>query len=109
MHSSLSSFLRSSTESHFEGPIPAIEKDRIAIIEAAERAYDRSLLPIERASKALAHAYGEVLQDSALVQAATEMKHEGHDCDRLLAHRQAMLRESLTWLMCKAEEMKSAL
>ena len=55
MHQSLSSFLRAATEAHFEGPIPAAERDRIRIVESAERAFDRSLSPLERSLKSLIH------------------------------------------------------
>jgi hypothetical protein len=65
MHRSLSSFLRSVTDAHFEGPIPAAERERIRIVEGAERAFDRSLSPLERAVRSLSIAYADVLKDSA--------------------------------------------
>lgn len=111
MHSSLSSFLRAATESHFEGPIPAIERDRIRIVESAERAFDRSLPPLERELKSLTHAYGDVLRDSALVEASRQLRSEmarepkaGRDAD-LYVRRANMLAESAVWLAEKAQQL----
>jgi hypothetical protein len=111
MHSSLSSFLRAATESHFEGPIPAIERDRIRIVESAERAFDRSLPPLERGLKSLIHAYGDVVRDSALVEASRQLRVEAagdpkgtRDTD-LYLRRASMLAESAGWLAEKARQL----
>jgi hypothetical protein len=111
MHSSLSSFLRAATESHFEGPIPAIERDRIRIVESAERAFDRSLPPLERSLKSLIHAYGDVVRDSALVEASRQLRVEmlrdpkdAGDAD-LYVRRANMLAESAGWLAEKARQL----
>ncbi len=111
MHSSLSSFLRAATESHFEGPIPAIERDRIRIVESAERAFDRSLPPLERSLKSLIHAYGDVVRDSALVEASRQLRTETvrepnglGDAD-LYVRRAGMLAESAGWLAEKARQL----
>jgi hypothetical protein len=111
MRSSLSSFLRAATESHFEGPIPAVERDRIRIVESAERAFDRSLPPLERSLKSLSHAYGDVLRDSALVEASRQLRSElapepkaGRDAE-LYVRRASMLAESAAWLAEKARQL----
>src|SRR5262245_8257804 len=112
MHSSLSSFLRTATECHFEGPIPAIERDRIRIVESAERAFDRSLPPLERNLKSLIHAYGDVVRDSALVEASRQLRVEtmrnsnagGGEAD-LYVRRANMLAESAGWLAEKARQL----
>jgi len=112
MHSSLSSFLRAATESHFEGPIPAIERDRIRIVESAERAFDRSLPPLERSLKSLIHAYGDVVCDSALVEASRQLRAETSpqskgkpDGADLYVRRANMLAESAGWLAEKARQL----
>jgi hypothetical protein len=115
MHSSLSSFLRAATESHFEGPIPAIERDRIRIVEGAERAFDRSLPPLERSLKSLIHAYGDVVRDSALVEASRQLRLEmtpgsnaapkGAGNADLYVRRANMLVESAGWLAEKARQL----
>ena len=73
MHQSLSSFLRTTVDSHFEGPIPSAERERIRIVESAERAFERALSPLERAVKSLSIAYADVLKDSALVEASRQL------------------------------------
>jgi hypothetical protein len=115
MHSSLSGFLRAATESHFEGPIPAIERDRIRIVEGAERAFDRSLPPLERSLKSLIHAYGDVVRDSALVEASRQLRLEtapisngepkGAGNADLYVRRASMLAESAGWLAEKARQL----
>lgn len=111
MHGSLSSFLRATTESHFEGPIPAIERDRIRIVESAERAFDRSLPPLERGLKSLMHAYGDVVRDSALVEASRQLRLEmtggakGAGEADLYVRRANMLAESAGWLAEKARQL----
>ena len=111
MHSSLSGFLRAATESHFEGPIPAVERDRIRIVESAERAFDRSLPPLERSLKSLIHAYGDVVRDSALVEASRQLRLEmsrepraAADAD-LYVRRANMLADSAGWLAEKARQL----
>src|SRR6202008_5044754 len=76
MHQSLSSFLRATTDAHFEGPIPAAERERLRIVESAERAFDRALSPLERAVKSLSIAYADVLKDSALVEARRQLRED---------------------------------
>jgi hypothetical protein len=111
MHSSLSSFLRAATESHLEGPIPAIERDRIRIVESAERAFDRSLPPLERSLKSVIHAYGDVVRDSALVEASRQLRAEaardanGAGDGDLYVRRAGMLAESAGWLAEKARQL----
>lgn len=115
MHSSLSSFLRAATENHFEGPIPAIERDRIRIVESAERAFDRSLPPLERSLKSLIHAYGDVVRDSALVEASRQLRVEMDQESKLgpksagdanlYVRRANMLAESAGWLAEKARQL----
>ena len=104
MHQSLSSFLRATTDTHFEGPIPAADRERIRIVEGAERAFDRSLSPLERAVKSLSVAYADVLKDSALVEASRQLRAESDVDGRYAAlHRQRaeVLSESASWL-CEA-------
>ena len=104
MHQSLSSFLRATTDAHFEGPIPAADRERIRIVEGAERAFDRSLSPLERALKSLSVAYADVLKDSALVEASRQLRAESEADGRYSAlHRQRaeVLAESASWL-CEA-------
>jgi hypothetical protein len=103
MHQSLSRFLRAATDAHFEGPIPAVERERIRIVESAERAFERSLSPLERALTSLSAAYADVLKDSALVEAGRQLRLEsGPEGDTRYAalHRQRaeVLAESATWL-----------
>jgi hypothetical protein len=101
MQQSLSSFLRAATDAHFEGPIPAAERDRIRIVEGAERAFDRALSPLERALKSLSIAYADVLKDSALVEASRQLRAEAAPESRYAAlHRQRadVLAESALWL-----------
>lgn len=103
MHQSLSSFLRAATDAHFEGPIPAAERERIRIVESAERAFEHALSPLERAIRSLSVAYADVLKDSALVEASRQLR-SGAEADsqpRYAAlHRQraTVLAESATWL-----------
>jgi hypothetical protein len=104
MHQSLSGFLRAAVDAHFEGPIPAAERERIRIVESAERAFDRALSPLERTVKSLSIAYADVLKDSALVEASRQLgadAHLGGDDDRpsaLHRHRAGILVESAAWL-----------
>ena len=104
MHQSLSSFMRATTDAHFEGPIPAADRERIRIVESVERAFDRSLSPLERALKSLSVAYADVLKDSALVEASRQLCVESDADGRYAAlHRQRaeVLAESASWL-CEA-------
>ena len=108
MHQSLSSFLRAATDAHFEGPIPAADRDRIRIVEGAERAFDRALTPLERALKSLSTAYADVLKDSALVEASRELRAESEPESRYAAlHRQRaeVLAESASWLSEAARQV----
>jgi hypothetical protein len=104
MNQSLSSFLRAAADAHFEGPIPSADRDRIRIVESAERAFDRALSPLERALKSLSIAYADVLKDSALVEASRQLRAEtGMESRYAALHRQRaeVLAESATWL-CEA-------
>jgi hypothetical protein len=106
MHQNLSRFLRAATDAHFEGPIPAADRERIRIVESAERAFERSLSPLERAVKSLTIAYADVLKDSALVEASRQLRSDSEqDCDSRYSalHRQRaeVLAESASWL-CEA-------
>ena len=108
MHQSLSSFLRASVDAHFEGPIPAADRDRIRIVESAERAFDRALSPLERALKSLSIAYADVLKDSALVEASRQLQLESEPESRYAAlHRQRaeVLVESASWLSEAARQV----
>jgi hypothetical protein len=108
MHRSLSSFLRATTDAHFEGPIPAADRDRIRIVESAERAFDRALSPLERALKSLSIAYADVLKDSALVEASRQLRAESDLEGRYAAlHRQRaeVLAESASWLSEAARQV----
>jgi hypothetical protein len=108
MHQSLSSFLRAATDAHFEGPIPAADRDRIRIVESAERAFDRALSPLERALKSLSIAYADVLKDSALVEASRQLRAESEAESRYAAlHRQRaeVLAESASWLSEAARQV----
>ena len=108
MHRSLSSFLRATTDAHFEGPIPAADRDRIRIVESAERAFDRALSPLERALKSLSIAYADVLKDSALVEASRQLRAESDLEGRYAAlHRQraGLLAESASWLSEAARQV----
>jgi len=108
MHQSLSSFLRAATDAHFEGPIPAADRDRIRIVESAERAFDRALSPLERALKSLSIAYADVLKDSALVEASRQLRAESEAEGRYAAlHRQRaeVLAESASWLSEAARQV----
>ena len=101
MHQSLSSFLRATSDAHFEGPIPAADRDRIRIVESAERAFDRALSPLERALKSLSIAYADVLKDSALVEASRQLRAESEPESRYAAlhgQRAEVLAESASWL-----------
>lgn len=106
MNQSLSGFLRATTDAYFEGPIPAAERERIRIVESAERAFDRSLSPLERAVKSLSIAYADVLKDSALVEASRQLRGDSEpegDARYSALHRQRseVLAESASWL-CEA-------
>jgi hypothetical protein len=106
MHQCLSSFLRATTDAHFEGPIPAAERERIRIVESAERAFDHALAPLERAVKSLSIAYADVLKDSALVEASRQLRVDAEssgDIRYSALHRQRteVLAESASWL-CEA-------
>jgi hypothetical protein len=107
MQASLSNFLRNAAENHFEGPIPAIERDRIRVVESAERAFDRSLPPLERSLRSLSLAYADMLRDSALVEASRQVLAElgaggrGQTAE-LYRRRTEMLAESAAWLAEKA-------
>ena len=112
MQASLSRFLRATAEDHFEGPIPAAERDRIRIVESAERAFDRALPPLERGVRSLGLAYGDVLRDSALVEASRQIVAEtgqaggaGGPAEELYRRRVAMLAESAAWLAEKAGDV----
>ena len=105
MHQSLSSFLRAATDAHFEGPIPATERERIRVVETAERAFERTLSPLERAVKSLSIAYADVLKDSALVEASRQLQADSPTSDlrysTLYRQRAEVLAESASWL-CEA-------
>jgi hypothetical protein len=110
MHQSLSGFLRAATDAHFEGPIPAAERERIRIVENAERAFERSLSPLERAIKSLSIAYADVLKDSALVEASRQLRSDcgsGGDSRYAALHRQRteVLAESASWLCETARQV----
>jgi hypothetical protein len=110
MHQSLSRFLRAATDAHFEGPIPAAERERIRIVESAERAFERSLSPLERAVKSLTIAYADVLKDSALVEASRQLQIESDqqpDTRYSTLHRQRaeVLAESASWLSEAARQL----
>jgi hypothetical protein len=109
MHQSLSSFLRAATDAHFEGPIPAAERERIRVVEGAERAFDRSLSPLERAVKSLSIAYADVLKDSALVEASRQLQMDAQreDVRYSALHRQRaeVLAESASWLCETARQL----
>ncbi len=110
MQASLSRFLRAIAENHFEGPIPAVERDRIRIVESAERAFERALPPVERALRSLSLAYADVLRDSALVEASRQVRSEAGTETRgqsaeLYQRRADMLAESAGWLAEKAGEL----
>jgi len=108
MHQSLSSFLRATTDAHFEGPIPAADRDRIRIVESAERAFDRALSPLERALKSLSIAYADVLKDSALVEASRQLRVESEPESRYAAlyrQRAEVLAESASWLSEAARQV----
>ena len=107
MHQSLSSFLRAATNAHFEGPIPAAERDRIRIVESAERAFDRALSPLERALKSLSIAYADVLKDSALVEASWQLRSESEEGRYAALHRQRaeVLADSAIWLSEAARQV----
>jgi len=100
MHQSLSSFLRAATDAHFEGPVPAAERERIRIVESAERAFERALSPLERAVKSLSIAYADVLKDSALVEASRQLRVDDGDArySALQRQRAEVLAESASWL-----------
>jgi hypothetical protein len=110
MHQSLSRFLRAATDAHFEEPIPAVERERIRIVESAERAFERSLSPLERALTSLSAAYADVLKDSALVEAGRQLRLESgpESAPRYSAlHRQRaeVLAESASWLCEMARQV----
>lgn len=119
MQVSLSSFLRTNAENHFEGPIPPAERDRIRIVESAERALERTLPPLERCLRSLTLAYGDVLRDSALVEASRQLLAEatpeatsagraefgGDRHARLYRQRASMLADSAAWLADKAQSL----
>jgi hypothetical protein len=103
---SLSTFLRNAAESHFEGPIPALERDRIRIVESAERAFDRALPPLERSLRSLTLAYGDVLRDSALVEASRQLLGEaGGAATPHYRRRAEILAESAAWLAEKSGKL----
>ena len=111
MHQSLSGFLRAATDAHFEGPIPAADRERIRIVESAERAFERALSPLERAIKSLSIAYADVLKDSALIEASRQLRSEpGSEADSRCAalHRQRaeVLAESASWLCETAHQVQ---
>ena len=107
MHQSLSSFLRAATDAHFEGPIPATARERIRIVENAERAFDQALSPLERAIKSLSIAYADVMRDSALVEASRQLRLDAEDNDTrqlvLQRRRAAILADSANWLRQTAD------
>ena len=109
MHQSLSSFLRAATDAHFEGPIPAAERERIRIVENAERAFEQALSPLERAIKSLSVAYADVMRDSALVEASRQLRLDAEDNDTrqlmLQRRRAAILADSANWLRQTADKV----
>ena len=110
MHQSLSGFLRAATDAHYEGPIPTAERERIRIVENAERAFERSLSPLERAIKSLSIAYADVLKDSALVEASRQLRSDsGSEGDTRYAalhqQRAEVLAESASWLCETARQV----
>ena len=76
MHDSLSSFLRTTAGNSHDGPVPAETRDRIRVVETAERAFERSLSPAERAERSLVLAFFDLRQDTARLQAARELAAE---------------------------------
>lgn len=116
MFESLSQFAREHSERSFDGPIPVRVKQRIRTIEDIERAFEDSLPPAERALKTLMSAYGEVLRETAKLEAARQLAIEVSSGDRsaLESGRPATYRrqasvvaERTAWLGRCAEELRS--
>ena len=110
MHQSLSGFLRAAADAHFEGPVPAAERERIRIVESAERAFDHALSPLERAVRSLSIAYADVLKDSALVEASRQMQADAGQSGSegtagLHRQRTEVLAESAAWLAAMARQL----
>ncbi len=101
---SLSSFLRHGADAHYDGPIPAETKERIRVVESAERAQERAMSAMERAMKSLSVAYADVLKDSAMVEASEELQREG--VTGVLKERRERLAESAAWLACQADKVQ---
>jgi hypothetical protein len=81
-------------------------------VESAERAFDRSLPPLEPSKKSLIHDYGDVVRDSALVEASRQLRAEMNpqvkgkpDGVDLYVRRANMLAESAGWLAEKARQL----
>jgi hypothetical protein len=110
MHQSLSGFLRAAMDTHFEGPVPPAERERIRIVENAERAFEHALSPLERAVRSLSIAYADVLKDSALVEASRQMQADAgqpgsETAAGLHRHRAEVLAESAAWLAAMARQL----
>lgn len=80
---SLSSFVRQTADQHFEGPIPAEHRERIRIIESAERSMERDMSPLERAMKSLRYAMSDVEGDTLHIEALHQLIGEGSDHNSL--------------------------
>jgi hypothetical protein len=115
MQRSLSSHMRDQVENWFEGPIPPEERERIRIVEAAEKSYDRSLTPVERAMRSLRYALAELERDSALLEASRQLVIEASDhnskdgWEKQHERRRLIALECATWAQTKLEAVLKAL
>lgn len=112
---SLSGHMRDQVQNFYDGPIPPEQRERIRIVESAEKSLDMSLPPLERAMKSLRHAFADVETDTALIEAARQLVLEATDFnsrdawEKLQERRRLMAIESATWLQGKLAEVLALL
>lgn len=112
---SLSGHMKDQVQNFYDGPIPPEQRERIRVVESAERAFDMSLTPLERAMKSLRCAMADVENDTALIEASRQLVLEATDFnsrdawEKLQERRRLMAIESATWAQGKLAEVLALL
>jgi len=96
---SLSGHMRDQVQNFYDGPIPPEQRERIRIVESAEKSLDMSLPPLERA---LIEAARQLVLEAA--------DHNSRDAwEKLQERRRLMAIESATWARGKLDEVLALL
>lgn len=90
MHRSLSGYLRDQLQRRYDGPIPGPELRRVEELACVERALDGDMAPIERALRRVADDYGDLLRETARLEATRQILAETHDRRREAEYRKRL-------------------